>query len=476
MESEYNYKEVWNYAMEQISQQYKELGQESEFKLWFNIEYIEDTIDTIKVSAPSEFMWNRMVEKGNIAKICDKIKEITGQQNISIVSVITNKVISNEPTPKTEISTPVAEKEENKVETKPEETKKETKKNTSKNITLNENFTFETFIPGEGSDFAYKAAQAVAEEPGVKYNPILFYGGVGLGKTHLMQAIGNKISELQNDSLKITYLQAESFANEYINSINSKTTEKFKSKYRNLDILLLDDIHFLVGKEGTQEELFYTFNAKKTKNAQMIFTCDRPITEIKGIKDRLRTRFSNGLCIDITPPNYETRRAILLKKLQLMNKTIPEDVIDFIAKNIETNVRDLESVLTRLIGYSELIEKSISIEIAQEQLRDIFSSPTAGNISIESIQKVVADNYQISVSDLKGKKRDKKFTVPRQIALFIAKEITEYTYSELGIEFGGRDHSTVMHSCDKIKELMTTDPTLNSKIKLLIREIKEFKK
>ena len=471
--SEYNYKEVWNYAMEQISQEYKQLNQEAEFKLWFNIEYVEDTIDTIKVLAPSEFMWNRMVEKGNISKICEKIKEISGQQNITIVSEISNKVISNEP--KEEI-------EQQKIESTQEveniQTSKnvETKKIISKNITLNKNFTFETFIPGEGSDFAYKAAQAVAEEPGIKYNPILFYGGVGLGKTHLMQAIGNKISELKNDSLKITYLQAETFANEYINSINSKTTDKFKSKYRNLDILLLDDIHFLGGKEGTQEELFYTFNALKAKNAQMIFTCDRPISELKGIKDRLRNRFSNGLCIDITPPNYETRRAILLKKLQLMNTTIPEDVIDFIAKNIETNVRDLESALTRLIGYSELIEKSISIEIAQEQLRDIFSSPTAGNISIESIQKVVADNYQISVSDLKGKKRDKKFTVPRQIALFIAKEITEYTYSELGIEFGGRDHSTVMHSCDKIKELMTTDPTLNSKIKLLIREIKEFKK
>ena len=471
--SEYNYKEVWNYAMEQISQEYKQLNQEAEFKLWFNIEYVEDTIDTIKVLAPSEFMWNRMVEKGNISKICEKIKEISGQQNITIVSEISNKVISNEP--KEEI-------EQQKIESTQEveniQTSKnvETKKIISKNITLNKNFTFETFIPGEGSDFAYKAAQAVAEEPGIKYNPILFYGGVGLGKTHLMQAIGNKISELKNDSLKITYLQAETFANEYINSINSKTTDKFKSKYRNLDILLLDDIHFLGGKEGTQEELFYTFNALKAKNAQMIFTCDRPISELKGIKDRLRNRFSNGLCIDITPPNYETRRAILLKKLQLMNKTIPEDVIDFIAKNIETNVRDLESALTRLIGYSELIEKSISIEIAQEQLRDIFSSPTAGNISIESIQKVVSDNYQISVSDLKGKKRDKKFTVPRHIALYIAKEITEYTYSELGIEFGGRDHSTVMHSCEKIKELITTDASLNSKIKLLIRDIKEFKK
>lgn len=471
--SEYNYKEVWNYAMEQISQEYKQLNQEAEFKLWFNIEYVEDTIDTIKVLAPSEFMWNRMVEKGNISKICEKIKEISGQQNITIVSEISNKVISNEP--KEEI-------EQQKIESTQEveniQTSKnvETKKIISKNITLNKNFTFETFIPGEGSDFAYKAAQAVAEEPGIKYNPILFYGGVGLGKTHLMQAIGNKISELKNDSLKITYLQAETFANEYINSINSKTTDKFKSKYRNLDILLLDDIHFLGGKEGTQEELFYTFNALKAKNAQMIFTCDRPISELKGIKDRLRNRFSNGLCIDITPPNYETRRAILLKKLQLMNTTIPEDVIDFIAKNIETNVRDLESALTKLIGYSELIEKSISIEIAQEQLRDIFSSPTAGNISIESIQKVVSDNYQISVSDLKGKKRDKKFTVPRQIALYIAKEITEYTYSELGIEFGGRDHSTVMHSCEKIKELITTDASLNSKIKLLIRDIKEFKK
>ena len=474
--SEYNYKEVWNYAMEQISQEYKQLNQEAEFKLWFNIEYVEDTIDTIKVLAPSEFMWNRMVEKGNISKICEKIKEISGQQNITIVSEISNKVISNEP--KEEIEEIKQQKIESTQEVENIQTSKnvETKKIISKNITLNENFTFETFIPGEGSDFAYKAAQAVAEEPGIKYNPILFYGGVGLGKTHLMQAIGNKISELKNDSLKITYLQAETFANEYINSINSKTTDKFKSKYRNLDILLLDDIHFLGGKEGTQEELFYTFNALKAKNAQMIFTCDRPISELKGIKDRLRNRFSNGLCIDITPPNYETRRAILLKKLQLMNKTIPEDVIDFIAKNIETNVRDLESALTRLIGYSELIEKSISIEIAQEQLRDIFSSPTAGNISIESIQKVVSDNYQISVSDLKGKKRDKKFTVPRQIALYIAKEITEYTYSELGIEFGGRDHSTVMHSCEKIKELITTDASLNSKIKLLIREIKEFKK
>ena len=335
---------------------------------------------------------------------------------------------------------------------------------------LNPKYTFDTFVIGNSNRFAHAACVAVAESPARAYNPLFLYGGVGLGKTHLMQAIGNKISELKDDSLKITYLQAESFANEYINSINSKTTDKFKSKYRNLDILLLDDIHFLVGKEGTQEELFYTFNALKSKNAQMIFTCDRPITEIKGIKDRLRTRFSNGLCIDITPPNYETRRAILLKKLQLMNKTIPEDVIDFIAKNIETNVRDLESALTRLIGYSELIEKSISIEIAQEQLRDIFSSPTAGNISIESIQKVVSDNYQISVSDLKGKKRDKKFTVPRQIALFIAKEITEYTYSELGIEFGGRDHSTIMSSYNKIQKDLKT----NEQLKIVIKEIKQM--
>lgn len=471
-----NYKEIWSYAMDQIKQEYINLGQENTFNLWFNINYIEDDNDQIKVSVPNEFMWNMMKDKGYIEKIKNKLKEISGQPLINIVFEISNTKISQETeSEKKEEIIEKSHKQEiiKEIPSEKIEIKKENKKKVS---TLNENFTFENFIPGEGSNFAYKAAQAVAEEPGVKYNPILFYGGVGLGKTHLMQAIGNKINELSDKPLKIEYMQTESFANEFIDSLRSKKPEQFKSKYRNLDLLLLDDIHFIVGKESTQEELFYTFQALKNKNAQMVFTCDRPITEMKGIKDRLKSRFSSGLCIDITPPNYETRRAILLSKIAQMNKNINEEVIDYIAKNIETNVRELEAALTKLIGYSDLIGKEVSLEIAKSQLKDVFSSTNIGNISIDTIQKVIAEEYQISISDLKGKKRDKKFVIPRQIALYIAKEITEYTFSELGSEFGGRDHTTIMHACTKISELINADSTMNSKIKLLIRKIKEYKK
>jgi len=252
--------------------------------------------------------------------------------------------------------------------------------------------------------------------------------------------------------------------------------DKFKSKYRNLDVLLIDDIHFLQGKEKVQEELFYTFNALRDKNSQLVFTCDRPIKEMKVFNERLQSRLSNGFSIDLKLPSYETRRAILLNKLKLLDKQIPEDVIDYIAKNIETNVRDLESALTKMTGYAELIQKPITIEVAQQQLRDIFSSPSAGTISIETIQKVVADLYTISVADLKSKKRDQKYVIPRQIAMYIARELTEYSFTEVGSEFGGRDHSTVMHSYDKISSEIKIDSSLEARIQLLMREIKDYKK
>lgn len=477
---EYNYREVWKYAMDQIRIEYEKSGQKDEFLLWFNMKYLEDDINTITVSVASDFLWQQMKRKGNIEKICDKIKELTGQGNIEIKPVIENTSISRPDDANSDNSEPESRNPKKAADAGSADSVnvKTQSKNSKYNreIFLKPEFTFDSFVAGENSNFAYNAAIAVADNPGKAYNPILFYGGVGLGKTHLMQAIGNKILEKDSDIKKICYIQAESFTNEFTASIASKTINKFKSKYRNLDVLLLDDIHFLQGKEATQEELFYTFNALSNRNSQMVFTCDRPINELKNIADRLKNRFSNGLCIDLQPPNYETRKAILLKKLERINKNIPDDIIDYIAKNVETNVRDLESALTKIIGYSDLINSNLNLNIVQQQLRDIFSQPSAGNISIETIQKVVAENYQISVPDIKSKKRDKKFVVPRQIAIYIARDLTEYAFTELGNEFGGRDHSTIMHAYDKICEQIKIDSTLNSKIQLLKNEIKDYKK
>ena len=352
---------------------------------------------------------------------------------------------------------------------------KAAKTNLKKHPLLQEEFTFDTFIPGDNSRFAYNAAIAVANEPGKKYNPILFYGGSGLGKTHLMQAIGNYIYHNGGEKLKICYVSAENFGNDFTASLISKKPNDFKNKYRNLDVLLLDDIHFLQNKDGMQMELFYTFEALSQKNAQMVFTCDRPIREIKNMADRLVSRLSNGLCIDLQPPDYETRYAILQKKIELQHRTLEPEIIDFIAKNVETNVRELESALDKVLGYEELIGKKLNIDIVKNQLRDIISSNSTENISLDVIQKVIADIYQISVSDLKGKKREKKFVVPRQIAIYISRELTEISYSELGNEFGGKDHSTIMHAYNTISEKIKFDPSLESKIQLYIREIKEYK-
>ena len=291
-----------------------------------------------------------------------------------------------------------------------------------------------------------------------------------------MQAIGNYIYNNGGEKLKICYVSAETFTNEFIFSTKEGKTNAFKNKYRNLDVLLLDDIHFLQGKESTQEELFYTFNALHEKKAQMVFTCDRPIKEIKNMAARLVSRLSNGLCIDLQPPSYETRVAILQKKVDLTGKTLSQDIIDYIAKNIETNVRDLEAALHKVFGYAELVGKTPDLEITKHLLKDVMDSNGAESISIDVIQKVIADNYQISVADLKGKKRDKKFVIPRQIAIYIARELTEIAYTELGNEFGGKDHSTIMSAYNKIAEQIKIDSTLESKIQLYIREIKEYKK
>lgn len=460
--SNFNYRELWQEAMKIIRQEYTMQGDESDFNLWFKMDYLEDSGNEIFVSSPSEFLWSQMEKKGYTKKIISELKKLSGQTEITLSpKFVQEKIETNEI--------------ENITNTQKIEKKTDEKTQKKPHPQLRSDFTFETFISGDNSSFAYNASIAVAKEPGKKYNPILLYGGVGLGKTHLMQAIGNYVHEHTNEKYKICYVSAESFTNEFTASLANKTVDKFKSKYRNLDLLLVDDIHFFQNKEATQDELFYTFNALRDKNSQIVFTCDRPINDLKGFADRIQTRISNGLCIDLQPPRYETRKAILIKKLELLHQTIPEEIIDYIAKNIETNVRDLESALTKMIGYVELIQKPLTIEIAQEQLRDVFSNPPAGSISIENIQKAVADSYNISVSDLKSKKRNQKIVIPRQIAIYITRELTEYAFTEIGSEFGGRDHSTIMHSYEKISNDIKIDSSLHAKIDLIIKDIKEKK-
>lgn len=475
--SERIYEEAWEYTMKVLHDLYKSQNKEDEFKLWFNMNYVEDTIDTITVSVASSFLQQTMQKKGNFDIVLKKLKEITGQEDIRLNCIVVKEELSeskkseslnDEKPSKKSVEPETSSSNSNAAENK--------KANFKKHQLLQEEYTFDTFIPGDNSNFAYNASIAVAKNPGKQYNPILLYGGSGLGKTHLMQAIGNYIYNNGGEKLKICYVSAETFTNEFTVSIKEGKTNAFKNKYRNLDVLLLDDIHFLQNKEQTQEELFYTFNALHEKKAQMVFTCDRPIKEIKNMAARLVSRLANGLCIDLQPPSYETRVAILQKKIDLMDKTLSQDIVEYIAKNIETNVRDLEAALNKVFGYADLVEKKPDLEITKHLLKDVMDSGSTESISIDVIQKVISDNYQISVADLKGKKRDKKFVIPRQIAIYVARELTEMAYTDIGNEFGGKDHSTIMSAYNKIAEQIKIDSSLESKIQLYIREIKEYKK
>lgn len=473
--SEKVYEEAFKYAMEELHNQYIAEDKESDFVFNFNVNYVEDTADTITVSVASQFMKNQVTNKGSLIVIENKIKEVTGLQNLKVVCIVKNEAAANSSTvkavPKSEYKEKKSEDKENKVE---EPVKQITKK--KKHPLLQEEYTFDTFIPGDNSNFAYNASIAVSKNPGRQYNPILLYGGSGLGKTHLMQAIGNYIYQNNDDKLKICYVSAESFTNEFLDSLKTKKTNEFKNKYRNLDVLLLDDIHFLQNKEQTQEELFYTFNALNERHSQMVFTCDRPIKEIKNMANRLVSRLSNGLCIDLQPPNYETRVAILQKKMELLGKTLNSDIVDYIAKSVETNVRELEAALNKVFGYADLVGKNPNLDTVKNLLKDILNSTASENVSMDTIQKVIADDYQISISDLKSKKREKKYVIPRQIAIYISREITELSYTEIGEEFGGKDHSTIMTAYKKVADQIKIDPLLESKIQLYIREIKEYKK
>lgn len=325
----------------------------------------------------------------------------------------------------------------------------------SKTAHLNRRFLFEHFVVGSSNRFAFGAAQAVAESPAKSYNPFFIYGPVGLGKTHLMQAIAQEVQK-RHPHLKCCYISSEQFMNELINAIRHRSTEEFRKKYRNIDVLLIDDIHFIAGKESTQEEFFHTFNALHDAHKQIIICSDRPPKEIANLEERLVSRFAYGLITDIQPPDYETRVAILKKKLELESVKVPEDVITFIASEIKTNIRELEGALIRVVAYSLLEDKPISLHVAKNVLKDMVKE-TVKIISIEMVQKQVAVFYNINIADLKTKKRHKNIVAPRQIAMYLCRKLTNHSLPEIGAAFGGKDHTTILHAFKKIDALMSSD-------------------
>lgn len=335
---------------------------------------------------------------------------------------------------------------------------------------LNPKYTFETFVVGSCNQFAHAASLAVVDMPSKTYNPLYVYGGVGLGKTHLMHAIGHAI-KARNNALKLTYISSEKFMNELINAIRYDKTITFREKYRNIDILLMDDIQFLAGKERTQEEFFHTFNALYDAQKQIVISSDCPPREIPTLEERLHSRFEWGLIADIQPPDLETKIAILKRKAEIEKIDLPDNVALFIASKIKSNIRELEGSLVRLVAYASLKGFPLGIDLAQEVLRNIIEEEITG-ITIEQIQKVVANHYGLKISDLKSKNNSRSIAQPRQVAMYLCKSLTKTSLPEIGREFGGKHHTTVLHSINKISQLCETDRVFHTLINSLILEIK----
>ncbi|CEK36666.1 chromosomal replication initiator protein DnaA [Paraclostridium sordellii] len=336
---------------------------------------------------------------------------------------------------------------------------------------LNPKYTFDTFVIGNSNRFAHAACVAVAESPARAYNPLFLYGGVGLGKTHLMHAIGHHIMEQKKDP-KVVYVSSEKFTNELINSIKDDRNEEFRNKYRNVDVLLIDDIQFIAGKERTQEEFFHTFNSLHEANKQIIISSDRPPKEIPTLEDRLRSRFEMGLITDIQAPDFETRMAILRKKAQMEDIDVPNEVTVYIAKNIKSNIRELEGALTRVVAYSSLTNKTISFELASEALKDIISTSKHEEINVNRIKEKVSSVFSLKMEDFNSKKRTRSISYPRQIAMYLSRELTDLSLPKIGEEFGGRDHTTVIHAHDKIAKDIENNEDFKEKINKIILDLK----
>lgn len=435
---------IWEQAQNSIKNQ---VG-EASYETWFSgLTPIEKSPQTLLIQAPDEFFKNWLVDHyaGVIQKTirewanADVVVEFDVDINPSQQSVA-SRVPSE---PKTQ-SAPVSALNEKQI---------------------NNRFSFNNFVVGPSNRFAYAASLAVAESPAKAYNPLFIYGSVGLGKTHLMQATTAYIQR-HHPHLKHCYISSEQFTNELINAIRHKTTIQFRQKYRNIDVLLIDDIHFIAGKESTQEEFFHTFNTLHDNRKQIIICSDRPPKEISNLEERLVSRFAWGLITDVQPPDFETRVAILRKKLELESTKVPDDVIYFIAEQIKTNIRELEGALIRVVACSLLEDRSISLDMAKNVLKDMVKE-SIKIISVEMIQKQVSEFYNINLAELKSSRRQKHLVLPRQVAMYLTRKLTKHSLPEIGNTFGGKDHTTVMHSCKKIEQDINSDSALRRTVEQL---------
>jgi chromosomal replication initiator protein len=337
-------------------------------------------------------------------------------------------------------------------------------------LLFNPKNTFESFVVGTNNNFCFAAAKAVAEAPGKSYNPLFLYGGVGLGKTHLLHAIGQHVSGNRKNA-RVAYLSSEKFTNEYIDAIQNNKLVAFRKKYRQTDVLLIDDIQFLAGKERIQEEFFHTFNALHESHKQIVLTCDRPASEIQGLENRLVSRFEWGLVTDLQPPDIEMRLAILKKKAQIMAVELPDDIINFLATRIRTNIRRLEGALIRVASYASLTGKKLTIEVVENLLREILHEEGRQTISIEAIQKRVAEHFDIRLADMTSKRRPENIAFPRQIAMYLSRQMTESSLNTIGEAFGGRDHGTVLHACRLVKDRMEVDSNVRQVVHYLEKQL-----
>ncbi|UKJ80840.1 chromosomal replication initiator protein DnaA [Priestia megaterium] len=444
-----NIHDLWNRALDQIE---KKLSKPS-FETWLKSTKAHALQgDTLIITAPNDFARD-WLESRYSNLIAETLYDLTGEE-LDVKFIIP----------------PNQAEEEFDIQAPKKKVNKDDGAEFPQSM-LNSKYTFDTFVIGSGNRFAHAASLAVAEAPAKAYNPLFIYGGVGLGKTHLMHAIGHYVLD-HNPAAKVVYLSSEKFTNEFINSIRDNKAVEFRNKYRNVDVLLIDDIQFLAGKEQTQEEFFHTFNTLHEESKQIVISSDRPPKEIPTLEDRLRSRFEWGLITDITPPDLETRIAILRKKAKADGLVIPNEVMFYIANQIDSNIRELEGALIRVVAYSSLINKDINADLAAEALKDIIPSSKPRVITIQDIQQIVGQEFNIKLDDFKAKKRTKSVAFPRQIAMYLSRELTDFSLPKIGEEFGGRDHTTVIHAHEKISKLVQTDTDLQKQIKEISESLK----
>ncbi|AYU54093.1 chromosomal replication initiator protein DnaA [Staphylococcus debuckii] len=448
-------KEIWDKVLELAKSELTPIS----YNTWFDppkTELIDIQENTALILVESNFVQD-FLKKQYTDIVADLFEKAIGTK------LMPNFVIEEDLTSDKQLKDSAKAKTESKPDVQPLQ-------NTSEDQ-FNVHNTFETFVIGPGNRFPHAASLAVAEAPAKAYNPLFIYGGVGLGKTHLMHAIGHYVLENNHDA-KVIYTSSEKFTNEFIKSIRDNETEQFREKYRNIDVLLIDDIQFIQNKEQTQEEFFHTFNDLHQTGKQIVISSDRPPKEIAKLEDRLRSRFEWGLIVDITPPDYETRMAILQKKLEEEDVDIPLESLTYIANQIQSNIRELEGALTRVIAYSRLQNESITTELTAEALKDIIQTPKSKKITIQDIQKVVGQYYNVRLEDFAAKKRTKSIAYPRQIAMYLSRELTDFSLPKIGEEFGGRDHTTVIHAHMKIQTDMSEDPIFKQEVENLEKEIR----